>query len=258
MLLVAVPEFSLFHSGKQSTSNSASPITSVRDANGMEFILIPPGRFLMGTPFAADVSEDEMPQHEVVISQPFYMGRYEVSQGEWEAVMRNNPSEFKGADRPVDSVSWEEVQTFLAKLNERAGATLYRLPTEAEWEYAARAGSTTSRYWGDDSAAMERHAWFAGNSGKRSRPVGQLQANAWGLHDMLGNVWEWCQDWYSPKTYANGKVTNPQGAAEGSSRVIRGGGWNSYASHIRSAYRFELNPAHRRRNLGLRLVMEKQ
>ncbi|MBF0185500.1 MAG: formylglycine-generating enzyme family protein [Magnetococcales bacterium] len=256
MLLVAVPDLSLFRSGKQVATQTNQEIPAIRDANGMEFILIPAGRFLMGTPFAADVSEDEMPQHEVIISRPFYLGRYEVKQAEWEAVMRSNPSEFKGADRPVESVSWEEVREFIGKLNERAATDLYRLPSEAEWEYAARAGTTTSRYWGDGNEALEQHAWFAGNAGKRSRPVGQLQANPWGLYDMLGNVWEWCQDWYSPKSYSNGTVTDPRGPSDGASRVLRGGGWNNYASHIRAAYRFELNPAHRRRNLGLRLVME--
>ncbi|MBF0115157.1 MAG: formylglycine-generating enzyme family protein [Magnetococcales bacterium] len=258
MLLVAVPGFTLFNTGKQANGAGTTDIPSIRDANGMEFILIPAGRFLMGTPFAADVNGDEMPQHEVTISRPFYLGRYEVTQAEWEAVMRDNPSAFKGMDRPVDSVSWEEVQAFIDKLNERAGAVVYRLPSEAEWEYAARAGSTTGRYWGDDGAEMERHAWYADNSGKRSHPVGQLRPNAWGLYDMLGNVWEWCQDWYSPKSYAAEERIDPQGPSEGGGRVLRGGGWNGYASHIRSAYRFELNPAHRRRNLGVRLVMEKR
>ncbi len=171
--------------------------------------------------------------------------------------MGSNPSEFKGADRPVESVSWQEVQTFIGKLNDKAGALIYRLPTEAEWEYAARAGAETVRYWGDGVEGMEQYAWYGENAGKKSHPVGQLKPNGWGLYDIVGNVWEWCQDWYSGTYYQNSPATDPQGPVEGAGRVMRGGGWNGYASHIRVAYRFELNPAHRRRNLGVRLLMER-
>ena len=257
MVMMAVPEWAFFSKGKPAAPLAVESVPSVKDANGIEFVWIPPGRFKMGTPFGADVNQDEMPQHMVTISRPFYLGRYEVTQAQWEGLMGNNPSEFKGADRPVESVSWEEVQLFLSKLNGKVGAEIYRLPTEAEWEYAARAGTETVRYWGDGSEEMDQYAWYGDNAGKRSHPVGQLKPNGWGLYDMLGNVWEWCQDWYGT-SYADLPVSDPQGPAEGSGRVIRGGGWNGYASHLRAAYRFELNPAHRRRNLGVRLLMEKR
>ncbi|MEO5340484.1 MAG: formylglycine-generating enzyme family protein [Magnetococcus sp. MYC-9] len=256
MFATNVPGFSFFAKGKQVDAPPTDATSSFKDDHGIEFVWIAPGRFMMGTSFAADVNDDEMPRHPVTISQGFYLGKYEVTQAQWQAVMENDPSEFKGADRPVENVSWEEVQSFIGKLNDKAGARRYRLPTEAEWEYAARAGTETTRYWGDGDGEMEQYAWFAGNSGKKSRPVGQLKPNGWGLHDMLGNVWEWCQDWYGKKVYAEQAVADPQGPSEGAGRVLRGGGWNGYASHIRAAYRFELNPGHRRRNLGFRLRME--
>ncbi|MBF0461068.1 MAG: formylglycine-generating enzyme family protein [Magnetococcales bacterium] len=258
MVVVAVPDFGWFTKGKAVSAPVADAVPSVKDANGIEFVLIPAGRFQMGTPFGADVSEDEIPQHWVTISQPFYLGRYEVTQAQWESIMGSNPSEFKGADRPVDSVSWDETQIFIGKLNEKAGGAVYRLPTEAEWEYAVRAGTETTRYWGDGAEGMDQYAWYGDNAGKKSHPVGQLKPNAWGLYDMLGNVWEWCQDRYSNKTYTKDPVTDPQGPVEGAGRVMRGGGWNGYAGHLRAAYRFELDPGYRRRNLGLRLRMEKR
>lgn len=251
-----VKDFSLFSTGKKVDTPLPSSVESVKDANGIEFILIPAGTFIIGTVFAADVSPDEVPQHPVTISQPFYLSRYEVTQAQWEAIMEENPSEFSGADYPVDNVSWEAAQTFIGKLNEKAGAKRYRLPTEAEWEYAARAGTETVRYWGDSTDEMEQYAWSSSNSGKRSRTVGLLKPNAWGLHDMLGNVWEWCQDWYSIKPYTNEPTTDPSGPSEGAGRVLRGGSWSNFASQIRVAYRFELNPSYRRRNVGLRLLME--
>ncbi|MBF0401761.1 MAG: formylglycine-generating enzyme family protein [Magnetococcales bacterium] len=258
LFAVTVPNFSFFSTGKQAEVPAKDSVPSVKDANGMEFVRIEPGKFVMGTAFGLDVSADEMPQHEVTISRSFYLGRYEVTQAQWEAVMGSNPSEFSGADHPVENVSWEEVQRFIGKLNDKAGGKRYRLPTEAEWEYAARAGTTTSRYWGEAVDTMERYAWYTENAGKRTRAVGQLQPNGWGLYDMLGNVWEWCQDWYGSKSYADGPVVDPQGPSEGSGRVLRGGSWSNYASFIRSAHRFELNPTYRRRNLGLRLLMEEK
>ncbi|MEO5363284.1 MAG: formylglycine-generating enzyme family protein [Magnetococcus sp. DMHC-8] len=258
MVVVAVPDLAWFAGEKPAGNPVEETVQSVKDGNGIEFILIMPGGFQMGTPFGADVNDDELPRHAVTISRAFYLGKYEVTQAQWEAVMGDNPSAFQGADRPVESVSWHDVQAFIGKLNDKAGARLYRLPSEAEWEYAARAGTETVRYWGNGAEEMEQYAWYGNNAGKKSHPVGQLKPNPWGLYDMLGNVWEWCDDWYGTKVYADPATTDPRGPAEGVGRVLRGGGWNGYASHIRAAYRFDLNPAFRRRNLGLRLLMEVQ
>jgi formylglycine-generating enzyme required for sulfatase activity len=204
----------------------------------MQFALIPAGEFQMGSTSGADY---ERPVHTVRISKPFYLGIHEVTQGHWEAVMGNNPSQFKGdANRPIETVSWEEVQKFIDKLNTREGGTKYRLPTEAEWEYAARAGSTTAYSFGDDSSQLGKYAWFAGNVNNTTHPVRKLQPNAWGLYDMHGNVWEWVQDWYG--TYTAEPGTDPQGPTSGSARVIRGGSWNNGAGDCRSAYRLSSPP----------------
>jgi formylglycine-generating enzyme required for sulfatase activity len=167
----------------------------------MEFVLMPAGTFTMGSP-ASDPNayDDEKPAHQVTISKPFYMGKYEVTQAQWKAVMgsENNPSYFKGDSLPVDHVSWRDVQEFIQKLNrreEQASGVFCRLPTEAEWEYAARAGTTTLYSFGDDAAELDDYAWYAGNADHTSYPVGQKKPNAWGLYDMHGNVSEWCQDW---------------------------------------------------------------
>jgi formylglycine-generating enzyme required for sulfatase activity len=216
----------------------------------MQFALIPAGEFQMGSISGYD---NERPVHTVRISKPFYLGHHEVTQGQWEAVMGNNPSRFKGdANRPVETVSWEEVQKFIEKLNAKEGGTKYRLPTEAEWEYTARAGSTTAYSFGDDSGQLSKYAWFGANAGNTTHPVGQLQPNAWGLYDMYGNVWEWVQDWYG--AYAAEPVTDPQGPASGSGRVIRGGSWRDDAGYCRSAYRGSDAPGYRYDHLGFRLL----
>jgi formylglycine-generating enzyme required for sulfatase activity len=216
----------------------------------MQFALIPAGEFQMGS---ANGSDDERPVHTVRISKPFYLGSHEVTQGQWETVMGNNPSRFKGdANRPVETVSWEEVQKFIDKLNTREGGTKYRLPTEAEWEYAARAGWTTAYSFGDDSSQLGKYAWFGDNAGNTTHPVGTLQPNAWGLYDMHGNVWEWVQDGYDK--YVAGPVTDPQGPAAGSYRVIRGGSWLYVARNCRSAYRYHNAPGFRNDSLGFRLL----
>jgi formylglycine-generating enzyme required for sulfatase activity len=224
--------------------------SSLSNSLGMQFILIPAGEFQMGSTSGTD---DELPVHTVRISKPFYLGIHEVTQGQWEAVMGNNPSQFPGdANRPVEAVSWEAVQKFIDKLNTREGGTKYRLPTEAEWEYAARAGSTTAYSFGDDSSQLGQYAWFAGNANNTTHPVGKLQPNAWGLYDMHGNVWEWVQDWYGE--YAAEPVPDPQGPASGSDRVLRGGSWINDARDCRSAYRLYDAPGDRLINLGFRLL----
>ena len=199
------------------------------------------------TSTAAD--DDEQPVTQVRISRGFDLGKYEVTQGQWEAVMGSNPSYLNrcGLDCPVERVSWEDAQEFIGRLNAMDGEGTYRLPTEAEWEYAARAGTTGDRYGNLDAIA-----WYDDNSGGRKHPVGQKAPNAWGLHDMLGNVWEWVEDWYGD--YPGGSVTDPRGPASGSYRVRRGGGWRSGASNCRSAIRISATPGNRNSNLGFRLL----
>ena len=215
---------------------------------GMEFVRVPAGEFLMGSTSEEALSR-EQPVTRVRISRAFELGKHEVTQAEWEAVMGSNPSRFDecGGDCPVERVSWDDVQEFIGRLNALEGEARYRLPTEAEWEYAARAGTSGDRYGGD----LDAIAWYDGNSGGGTHPVGQKAPNAWGLHDMLGNVWEWVQDWYGP--YPGGSVTDPQGPASGSARVGRGGGWVFDARSCRASDRIILTPGFRY-YLGFRLL----
>ena len=222
-----------------------------RNPLGMEFVWIPAGEFLMGSPSHEEGRDSDERQHEVRISQGFWMGKYEVTQREWERVMGANPSHFEscGARCPVEQVLWEDVQEFIGRLNEGESGSgyVYRLPTEAEWEYAARAGTTGARHGELDSIA-----WYDGNSGDRTHRVGQKRANGWGLHDMLGNVWEWTADWYGD--YPSGTVKDPRGPSTGSRRVTRGGGWDSDARYVRSANRGTYSPGYRNGYFGFRLV----
>ena len=221
---------------------------------GMKFERIPEGSFLMGSPSYEEGRESNERQHEVRISQGFWMGKYEVTQGEWESVMGANPSFFDecGSRCPVEMVSWNDLQEFIRRLNERETGRgyRYRLPTEAEWEYSARSGTTGSRH-----GQLDEVAWYSDNSGDSTHPVGQKRGNAWGLYDMLGNVWEWTGDWYGE--YPAGKVTDSGGPSTGSYRVLRGGSWYTYARYVRSAYRFSYSPGIRHRDFGFRLVRTK-
>jgi len=186
--------------------------------------------------------DDEKPVHRVRISQAFYLGKYQVTQAQWQAVMGDNPSRFKGDTLPVEQVSWKDVQKFTQFLNAREGDTKYRLPTEAEWEYAARAGTTTAYSFGDDPRQLGEYAWFGENSGTTTHPVGQKKPNPWGLYDMHGNVWERVQDWYGP--YTAGTAVDPAGpSSPGSLRVFRGGGWPFVAGLCRSAKRIIDTPS---------------
>ncbi|MDL2321828.1 formylglycine-generating enzyme family protein [Desulfosarcina sp. OttesenSCG-928-B08] len=219
---------------------------------GMEFVLIPAGSFKMGcNRDFENCHGGESPQHSVTISKPFYLGKYEVTQEQWVAVMGGNPSKFKGRSNPVEQVSWNDVQTFIRKLNEKEKTGKYRLPTEAEWEYAARAGSTSTYSFGDDADQIGRYAWYEGNSGEKTHPVGQKQPNNWGLYDMHGNVWEWCQDWYGENYYRNSSSSDPKGPSSGEYRVNRGGGWGNSAGFCRSALRSSSSPGDRSNSLGI-------
>jgi formylglycine-generating enzyme required for sulfatase activity len=193
----------------------------------LDLVLIPAGEFLMGSPDSdKDAHQWEKPQHRVRITKPFYLGKYLVTQEQWEAVMGENPSHFKGPKNPVERVNWDDCQQFLGKLNANVGGGKFRLPSEAEFEYACRAGSKTRYYFGDDASKLGDYAWDLWNSDYKTHPVGEKKANAWGLYDMHGNVWEWCQDWWKDGYYKESPVDDPTGAATGSIRVIRGGGWS--------------------------------
>ncbi|MCP4110347.1 MAG: SUMF1/EgtB/PvdO family nonheme iron enzyme [Desulfobacteraceae bacterium] len=227
---------------------------SVTNTLGMKFVCIPPGEFIMGSPEEENGRFDDETQHIVKLTGGFYMQTTPVTQKQWKAVMGNNPSYFKdGNECPVENVSWHDTQNFIKKLNELEGANLYRLPTEAEWEYACRAGSDWAYCFGNNSEKLATYAWFDKNSSKSTHPVAQLQANLWGLYDMHGNVWEWCQDRY--ENYPSSDVTDPTGTDKGSEWVLRGGSWDNNVRDCRSASRFRFGPRVGNRYDGFRLVM---
>jgi len=213
----------------------------------LEMIAIPGGSFQMGS----NERDNEKPIHRVTLS-PFHIGKFQITQAQWQAVMGKNPSHFKGDNLPVESISWKDAFEFCLKLSERTGKE-YRLPTEAEWEYACRAGSTTRYCFGDDDAMLEQYAWYSKNSGNKTHPVGEKLPNAGGLHDMHGNVWEWCQDWYDENYYKQSPEKKPQGPTSGEDRVLRGGSWN-YLTNCRSACRSRNAPGHVSILIGVRLV----
>ena len=219
-----------------------------------KMIAVEGGTFLMGSPESdAEADDDEKPQHEVTLSN-YYIGETEVTQELWETVMDSNPSEFKGPKLPVENVSWDDCQEFILKLNEKTGKT-FRLPTEAEWEYAARGGKKSKGYTYSGSNAIDDVAWYDGNSGEITHKVSTKQANELGIYDMSGNVYEWCQDWYGKTYYENSSTTDPQGPTSGASRVLRGGSWYGIAQGCRVANRIIGYPGSRRNFIGLRLVL---
>ena len=244
---------------------------STKNAIDMVFVQIPAGSFLMGSPDQVrDAGDNEKPQHRVTISQPFYLGKYEVTQAEWQAVMgsssysqkRNNDfynlpgmaSRLTGPNNPA-TVSWNDAQEFIRRLNEKEGHNRYRLPTEAEWEYAARAGTITAYSFGDDANELGRYAWYGEDfTSGSTHPVGRKDANPWGLHDMHGNVWEWVQDWYGEHYYADSPARDPQGPPTGAKRVVRGGSWHRSATSWRSAFRRQYDPDYRGISIGFRLA----
>ena len=244
-----IPAFSVFLVALAFACNLPAPVEFV--LNGDEFVKIRPGEFDMGSDKGG--ASDEKPVRRVRISKPFQMGKYEVTQEQWEAVMGDNPSGFEGARRPVENVSWGDVQEFIGKLNQRNDGFEYRLPTEAEWEYAARAGTT-----GDYAGNLDEMGWYGANSGNETHPVGEKKPNAWGLYDMQGNVFEWVQDWYDSEYYGSrpNPDTDPTGPASGSLRVVRGGTWSYPAQYCRSAYRFRDRPGYRFNALGFRFLRQ--
>ena len=233
---------------------------------GMEFVRIPAGTFMMGSPTDEPGRLSDETQHQVTLTRDYYMMTTEVTQAQWEDVMGGNPSFFSdcGGDCPVETVSWEDIQDFILALNASEGQT-YRLPTEAEWEYAARAETTTAFYNGGITNTgctpldpnLNQIGWYCGNDNvdgnSTTHPVAQKQPNDWGLYDMSGNVWEWCQDWYG--SYLDGAVTDPTGSDTGSDRVLRGGSWYDNARDCRSAYRLSYTPSDPKNIFGFRLAL---
>ena len=213
----------------------------------MEMIWCCPGAFMMGSPATEAGRFEDEAIHPVKLTKGFWLGKYEVTQAQWESVMGESRSRFKGADRPVDSVSWDDCQRFIRKANVALGGVA-RLPTEAEWEYACRAGSGAAISGNGHLGDM---AWYDGNSDSRTHDVGKNQANAWGFYDMHGNVLEWCFDWFA-KT--DGQAVDPKGPPNGSFKVLRGGCWFFYERDCRSAYRLKREPSIRNCIYGFRLA----
>jgi formylglycine-generating enzyme required for sulfatase activity len=249
---------------------------------GLKLALVPAGKFVMGSPATEAEREPEELPHEVVITRPFYLGVYEVTQEQYQTVTGKNPSFFNqtrggGADHPVEQVRWAEAVEFCQRLSERPeekkAGRAYRLPTEAEWEYACRAGTSSAFHFGD--ALSSKQANFNGNDPyggaakgpyiQKTARVGSYPPNAWGLHDMHGNVWEWCADWYDPDYYKHSPKPDPKGPTQGVLstgfradffRVVRGGCWLDEARGCRSAYRFRFQPSEPYRWVGFRVVCE--
>ena len=219
----------------------------------IDMVRVEAGTFTMGATAEMKNTEDsEKPTHRVTLTNDYYIGKYEVTQALWQAVMGDDPSYFKGDNLPVEAVTWDDCQEFIGKLNRITGKT-FRLPTEAEWEYAARGGNKSRGYQYSGSNNPSNVAWYDDNSGDKTHAVGTKQPNELGLYDMSGNVWEWCQDWY--ETYSSSSQVNPTGANSGSCRVVRGVSWYNNARNCRLSLRGSNTPDFRSSNLGLRLVL---
>ena len=239
----------------EGTKTSNDAVTPIQPESGMEFVPIPAGVFLMGAADGDEYALDwEYPRREVTISRPFLLGKYPVTQAQWLAVMGDNPSRVQGADLPVDRVSWFDAQEFIRRLNAREGRGRYRLPTEAEWEYACRAGTTGVFCCGDEVSALGDHAWYDANSGGQPHPVGEKKPNAWGLHDMHGNVEEWVRD--GAAKYRVNAVTDPKGPGKSETRVFRGGNWECGFQFCRSSKRSAMSPEFALDGVGFRLARD--
>jgi formylglycine-generating enzyme required for sulfatase activity len=258
VVLVLFQLLALLHPAK------AQAPKEITNSIGMKLVLIPKGTFMMGSPESEEGRKENETQHEVTIGKVYYLGVYEVTQAQYEKVMGKNPSYFQGAvvgnenaDLPVEMVSWDDAVEFCKKLSElpdeKKAGRVYRLPTEAEWEYACRAGSKTAYSFDDEEGLLPEYGWFNRNSSRRTHTVGLLEPNAWGLYDMHGNVWEWCSDMHGE--YPKGAVSDQTGPKEGSDRVDRGGSWDDEAANCRSAGRDWIDPSSRGNGLGFRLAL---
>ncbi len=250
---------------------AAEPAPTYTNSIDMAFVLIQAGGFMMGSPSGDTQAQDfEKPQHRVAISRPFYLGRYEVTQAQWQAVMGSSPFDgdrsnpyykLPGMDERIThpdhpaTVSWNDAQVFIARLNKNEGGNRYRLPTEAEWEYAARAGTATRYSFGDDASQLGRYAWYGEDfTTGGSHPVGRKLPNPWGLYDIHGNVWEWVQDRYDPGYYARSPTADPQGPDAGVRHVVRGGSWHVTTTSWRSVFRRDYDADYRGISIGFRLL----
>jgi formylglycine-generating enzyme required for sulfatase activity len=231
-------------------SGKLKTFTETVNGVGFEMVAVEGGSFMMGS---NDGDDNEKPIHRVTLSD-FYMGKTEVTQALWKAVMGNNPSYFTGDNLPVESVSWYDVQTFIAELNRLTGRK-YRLPTEAEWEYVAGGGSKNRTKWSgtDVDSLVENYSWLRDCLGHTTHAVATKLPNSMGVCDMSGNVWEWCNDWYG--YYTSNDQVNPSGSSSGSDRVIRGGSWNYLLLYCRVVFRFSCKPDLRGNDLGFRLIL---
>jgi formylglycine-generating enzyme required for sulfatase activity len=268
--LVAATILLLVTSAIGNAAGNAVEKTIINSA-GIELLLVPSGTLMMGSDDAdRTAAASEKPRRQVTISKPFYLGKYEVTQAQWEAVMGSNPytssrsNPFYGLpgmaeritkpDHPA-TVSWNDAQEFIRRLNEKEGHTRYRLPTEAEWEYAARAGSTTAYSFGDDPRELATYAWYGEDFATGgTHPVGKKQPNPWGFCDIHGNVWEWVQDFYGERPSA-APSTDPTGPRTGTAHVVKGGSWHQTATSWRSAFRKPYEPDYRGISIGFRLAM---
>ena len=234
------------------TSSAANAKLTLKNLTA-NMVYVSGGTFTMGATSeqGSEAEDDEKPVHSVTLSS-FYICKYEVTQALWQAVMGSNPSKWKGDDLPVETVNWDDCQTFIRKLNALTGKN-FRLPTEAEWEFAARGGNNSRGYKYTGSNNIETVAWYQGNSGNKTHVVGTKSPNELGLYDMSGNVWEWCQDRYG--SYSGASQTNPTGASSGSNRVLRGGCCGRSAWYCRSSLRIIGTPDGRNDGFGLRLVL---
>ena len=237
---------------ESSPSEPSSLVEELGNGVKLEMIRIGGGSFSMGTLDTLSL-DGEHPRHFVTLS-PFYSGRYPITQAQWQAVMGNNPSHFKGEYLPVENVSWHDAIRFCETLSARTGKP-YRLLTEAEWEYACRAGTVGDYSFGNDESQLKEYAWFAGNSAQQTHPVGQKRPNPVGLHDMHGDVWEWCNDWHDDQYYGQSPDLDPKGPGSGTARVLRGGSWTDDAYSCRSARRNSGEPFSRNLNVGFRVAI---
>ncbi len=278
MTLIVIFAICLSSAGKVKAQADKEMANSI----GMKLVLIPKGTFQMGSPPSEEnsrdneIQRDNKRQHEVTLTRDYYLGAFEVTQVQYEKVMGKNPSYFQGdnvaerhpqtgqrikevdsSNHPVEAVSWEDAVEFCLRLSElpeeKSAGRVYRLPTEAEWEYACRAGSTTAFSFGDEPDSLDDYAWFSNNSDFKTHPVGEKKPNAWGLYDMHGNVLEWCSDRYAE--YPKDTVSDPSGPREGVIRVNRGGSWLNEAAFCRSSRRGKFHPANRSGDFGFRVAL---